>query len=68
MRTTQAERMEIIRIVEASDLSVTKTLAQLNVPRSSFYRWYRCYEERGYEGLADASTIRMISIRSAWKK
>jgi putative transposase len=53
MRYTQAEKMEIIRLVEASDLSVTRTLAELDVPRSTFYRWYERYRNKGYEGLAD---------------
>ena len=40
MRYTPSEKMEIIRLVEASDLSVKKTLQELDVPRSTFYRWY----------------------------
>ena len=51
MRYSQAEKMEIIRLVEESDLSVSRTLRELDVGRSSFYRWYRRYEEEGYEGL-----------------
>ncbi len=39
MRFTQAEKMEIIRLVEGSALPVTQTLRELDVPRSSFYRW-----------------------------
>lgn len=58
MRFTQSERMEIIRIVEHSDLSVAKTLRELSVARSTFYEWYRRYAERGYEGLADAPVQR----------
>ena len=54
MRFTQSERMEIIRIVEHSDLGITKTLRELGVARSTFYEWYRRYAERGFEGLADA--------------
>lgn len=52
-RYTQAEKMEIIRLVETSELSVKQTLAELDVPRSTFYDWYRCYCEAGYDGLAD---------------
>ena len=51
MRHNQAEKMEIIGLVEESDLSVTRTLEELDVARSTFYRWYRCYEVEGYEGL-----------------
>jgi putative transposase len=51
-RYSQAEKMEIIRLVETSDLPVKQTLAELDVPRSTFYDWYRRYTERGYDGLA----------------
>jgi transposase InsO family protein len=51
MRYTQAEKIEIIRLVEESELSVKHTLDELGVSRSTFYRWYRRYEKEGYEGL-----------------
>jgi putative transposase len=50
MRYCQAEKMEIIRIVEESELSVKQTLEELQVNRSSFYEWYRRYREDGYDG------------------
>jgi transposase InsO family protein len=53
MRYGQAEKMEIIRLVEGSELSVKRTLAELGVNRSSFYAWYRRYEAGGYNGLAN---------------
>lgn len=53
MRYSQAEKREIIHLVEHSNLSIRKTLAELDVPRSSFYRWYQLYQKDGYEGLAD---------------
>jgi putative transposase len=40
MRHTQAEKMEIIRLVEESELPVKRTLQELDVNRSSFYEWY----------------------------
>jgi transposase-like protein len=43
MRFTQSEKMEIIRLVRGSQLGVKRTLEELDVPRSSFYRWYRRY-------------------------
>jgi transposase-like protein len=52
MRHTQAEKMEIIRLVEESELSVRQTLLELDVDRSSFYSWYARYREEGYDGLA----------------
>jgi len=56
MRHSQAERMEIIHLVENSELSIRKTLQELEVSRSTFYGWYRQYQEDGYEGLADQKT------------
>ena len=52
MKYTQSEKMEIIRMVEDSNLSVRRTLRQLDIPRSSFYEWYKRYQEYGYESLA----------------
>jgi transposase InsO family protein len=53
MRYSQPERMEIIRLVERSELSVSQTLKELGIPQSTFYRWYKRYQEAGYDGLAD---------------
>ena len=39
MRLTAAEKAEVIRLVEGSDLSVRRTLAELGVHRSTFYAW-----------------------------
>ena len=51
MRLCAAEKMEVIRLVEGSDLSLRRTLDQLGIHRSTFTRWYRAYVESGYEGL-----------------
>lgn len=64
MRYTKAEKLEIIRLVEGSDLPVKKTLEQLQVGRSSFYRWYRAYVEHGAEGLKSRSSSR----RQFWNR
>lgn len=64
MRYTQAEKLETIHLVEESDLSVTRTLQELDVSRSTFYRWYRRYEEEGYEGLRN----RPPTSRRFWNK
>lgn len=53
MRYTQAEKMEVIRLVEGSQISGRKTLAELDLSRSTFYDWYRRYRDGGYDGLAD---------------
>jgi transposase InsO family protein len=53
IRRDQAEKMEIIHLVEHSNLSVKRTLEELNVPRSTFYRWYQEYQADGETGLID---------------
>ena len=52
MRLSAAEKAEVIGLVEGSDLSVRRTLAELGVHRSTFYAWYRRYAEDGMTGLA----------------
>ena len=53
IRRTPEEKMEIIHLVEHSDLSIRKTCAELDVARSTFYRWYSRYQEDGFDGLMD---------------
>ena len=64
IRRTPEEKMEIIHLVEHSDLPITRTLEELDVPRSSFYRWYQKYQEDGYEGLAETKS----SPRQFWNR
>src|SRR5262249_30195700 len=52
VRLTAAEKAEVIRLVESSDLSARRTLAELGVHRSTFYAWYRRYAAEGGGGLA----------------
>ena len=64
MRYRAAEKLEIIRLVEQSSLPVRRTLNQLDVPRSTFYRWYDRYRARQDAGLADHSP----APRRVWNK
>lgn len=50
-----SEKLVIIRLVEDSELSVRRTLREIKVSRSSFYRWYSAYERDGLEGLENRS-------------
>lgn len=52
MRLSQAEKYEIIQMVEASELGITRTLKELGIAKSTFYKWYDAYLESGYDGLA----------------
>ena len=55
MRYVASEKLEIIRLVEESHLSVRLTLAKLGIPRTTFYRWYDRYLQRGEASLQDQS-------------
>lgn len=59
-----SEKLAIIRLVEDSELSIRRTLAEIKVSRSSFYRWYRAYESAGLDGLENHSR----ASRQHWNK
>jgi putative transposase len=61
---TAGEKMEVIRLVEGSDLSVRRTLEELGMSRSTFYAWYRRYAEQGYDGLVP----RRPATRRHWNR
>jgi transposase InsO family protein len=56
--------MEIIHLVEHSNLSVKKTLEELQVPRSTFYSWYQCYQEHGMDGLKN----KKLKVKQFWNR
>ena len=53
MRYPASEKIEIIRMVEQSHLSVRRTLEKIGIPRATFYRWYDLYRSSGPEALED---------------
>ena len=53
MRYTASEKMEIIRLVEQSNLSVRQTLNRLGIGKSTFYNWLTRLETGGIEALSD---------------
>jgi transposase-like protein len=53
VRVSAAEKLELIRLVEDSALSVRQTLREIRLPRSTFYTWYQRYLEGGPEALQD---------------
>ena len=64
MRPSQTEKMEVIRLVEESAVSVRRTLKEFSIARSTFYRWYHRYCEHGYGGLVD----RTPAPRKFWNR
>ena len=61
---TASEKLAIIRLVENSELSVHRTLDEIKVSRTSFYRWYSAYEQGGLEGLENQGR----SSRRHWNR
>ena len=55
MRCPASEKLEIIQLVEQSHLPVRRTLAQLGIAPSTFYRRYDLYQIGGPEALEDRS-------------
>ncbi len=51
-------------MVEQSPLSVKQTLIELDINRSTFYKWYRRYQEGGYEALAN----RFLPPKQFWNE
>ncbi len=61
---TQAEKMEIITLVEQSPLSVKATVKEISIHRSTLYAWYKLYLQQGYDGLAD----KPVERRGYWNQ
>ena len=55
MRYSAAEKHEIITLVEKSSLSARRTLAQLDIPKSTFSGWYDRFVQGGIEALEDGT-------------
>ena len=64
MRYAAPEKLEIIRLVEGAQPSARQTLAKLGIPRTTFYRWYDRYLQRGEAGLEDQSP----KPKHVWKR
>ena len=64
MRYSASEKVEIIQLVERSDLSIRKTLAHLDIHRSTFYNWLQRYRDKGVDGLNDMKPV----TDSAWNR
>ena len=53
MRYSKEEKEEIIRLVERSELSVNRTIKELNISKATFYNWYNKFLEGGPDALED---------------
>lgn len=57
MRYSASEKLEIIRTVEESAIGITRTLAQIDIPRATFYSWYDRYVCGGLDALSDKKPV-----------
>ncbi|MFT6365388.1 MAG: transposase-like protein [Halioglobus sp.] len=60
---TASEKLAIIRLVEDSELSVRRTLDEIKISRTSFYRWHDAYEQGGLDDLANQGRSSRYSLR-----
>ena len=51
MRLSGEEKLEIMNIVTRSEIGVNKTLRELGIHKSTFYKWYHLYQEKGEAGF-----------------
>lgn len=58
MRLSAEEKLEIIRMVTRSEIGVNRTLRELGIHKSTFYNWYKIYEEQGEAGFTAAQRRR----------
>jgi putative transposase len=50
---SKAQKMDIIRSIESSGLSISQALKKLDMPRSTYYRWKHKLRTMGLQGLKD---------------
>lgn len=65
MRFTQSEKMEIIKLVDESNISANRTLKELGIPSSTFYKWYKKYQCGGFDALGPSQKG---SQKRVWNK
>jgi len=58
MRISQAEKYEIIKLVEQSSSGVQITLRELGINKSTFYNWYNVYLTGGYDALCPKKRLK----------
>lgn len=57
MRYPAEEKLEIIKLVEQSNIPAKQALDRLGIPRTTFYRWYDKYQQGGAEALEDKAPM-----------
>lgn len=62
MRLLPEEKLEIIKMVTRSEIGVNRTLRELGIHKSTFYKWYNLYLEVGEAGFYSSPS----SSRRQW--
>ena len=57
MKLTAQEKQEVIKLVEGSELGVHQTLLRLGIAKSTFYKWYKAYLDKGMLGLEPSHPV-----------
>lgn len=57
MRYPAEEKLEVIRLIEQSNIPAKHALDRLGIPRSTFYLWYDKYAQGGVEALEDKAPM-----------
>lgn len=57
-------KLETLRLVESSGLSIARALKRLDIAESTYYRWKRRFRDEGFKGLQDRSSIKGL----VWNK
>lgn len=58
------DKMEILSLIESSDLSKAHALQRLGIPKSTYYRWKHRFRSLGFKGLKDQKPKR----NGSWNK
>jgi putative transposase len=53
------EKMEVIRLIESSQLNASQALERFDLPRTTYYRWKRKLRSMGLQGLQDNKPKRL---------
>jgi transposase InsO family protein len=56
---TKYQKMEVIRLIESSQLSASQALERFDLPRTTYYRWKRKLRSMGIHGLQDNKPKRL---------
>jgi transposase-like protein len=66
MRFTVSEKQELINMVVRSDLGVNRTLREIGLNKSTFYKWYKAYSDFGVEEAPGGNGTVSLRNKRTW--